>query len=445
MKNIKVLTRSFIVLFLVSFLNLNSQSKFTVLATYQIPGKASGLAFDGSSLYCGIYGVGGDKVYQIDTSDGSSVFLCTGPMDDAYGLCYDGQYFWTTFHNAGSQPAWAIRFDASGTQLDTFELMTTYMSGIEYDNGYFWVAAYYGPDGEIYKTDTGGNIHKQFPSPFAQPWDLCLQDEYLWIADYYNNTIDKVDTSGNLIDSQPSLGDRPAGITFDGKYLWYVAGPLNDSSTLYKVEIDITQEPKIMIPVADHDFGDVLVGGSGVWNAKVRNIGNADLQIDSIIFNATASPFSSATILPVIIPAGDSADIEFMFKPLTSGVQYDTAVVYSNSAISAPDLKFRGNGTTVGFEDKKEDAEFSVYPNPFSEIVAIHFAIDKPQNVSLRIFNVIGDIVMEWSNQNLPEGEYRTLWNGTDSYGNKLPKGTYYCVIRFKDDVFTRKLILLEN
>ncbi len=48
------------------------------------------------------------------------------------------------------------------------------MSGIAYDNGDFWVAAYSDPDGHIYKVDNTGAVLQQFPAPDNQPWDLCL-------------------------------------------------------------------------------------------------------------------------------------------------------------------------------------------------------------------------------------------------------------------------------
>lgn len=439
-------TRIFLslLIFLISF-NLRSQvAKYTVVETYQIPGKASGLAFDGTYLYSGIYGVGGDEVYQIDTSDGSSVLLCSGPMDDAYGMTFDGQYLWTTFHNAGSLPAWAIQFDASGMQLDTFVLMTTYISGIEYDNGLFWVAAYYSPDGAIYKVDTAGNIYSQFPSPFNQPWDLCLEHEFLWIADYYNNTIDKVDTTGNLVESHPSLGDRPAGITFDGKYLWYAAGPLNDSSTLYKVEIDVIQEPKIQIPVVNHDFGDVLAGGTGTWNATFKNIGTADLVIDSITFKMTSSPMSCATALPVTVLPGDSTAIDFMFIPIIGGIVHDTAIVYSNSAIAAPELTLRGNGTTVGINEKEAIKGFSVYPNPLVDQTEIYFVLEENENVSVSIYNLLGERIREIKNENLTKGEHRILWDARDENNILQSPGMYFCRITGESFEVSECLILTK-
>ncbi|MDZ7777925.1 MAG: hypothetical protein U5L09_21075 [Bacteroidales bacterium] len=41
---------------------LNRTREWTIEATYEIPQNASGLAWDGTYLYCGIYGVDGDRI-----------------------------------------------------------------------------------------------------------------------------------------------------------------------------------------------------------------------------------------------------------------------------------------------------------------------------------------------------------------------------------------------
>jgi len=133
---------------------------WSIIATYSIPEGASGLAYDGTNLYCGIYGANGDEVYQIDPSDGSYVLLCSGPQADSFGLTFDGTYLWTTDHP--SNPAIALQFDMSGSQNDQFNLPDQYMSGIAYDTGDFWVATYYPDDPSIiYKmNDTGSILHQ---------------------------------------------------------------------------------------------------------------------------------------------------------------------------------------------------------------------------------------------------------------------------------------------
>ncbi len=430
--------------FIFAFHSAGQTPKFTVVASYTVPGKASGLAFDGMHLYSGIYGSGGDAVFQIDTSNGNYSFYCSGPMDDAFGLTHDGQHLWTTDHHSASKPAQAIQFDASGTKLDTFDLITTYMSGIAYDNGDFWVAAYYNPDGAIYKVDNAGNILSQFPSPYAQPWDLCLQNEFLWIADYYNVTIDKVDTTGALIDSQASLADRPAGVVFDGKYLWYVAGPLNDSSTLYKVDLGIGPEPKIYFPVDNHDFGDVLIGDSAIWNAKVKNIGSADLVIDSIVFQLLMMPVYSNTTFPITILPGDSTKIEFVFKPYASGLLSETANVYSNTSGAPPLLTFAGNGTTVGLEDINKVNNVSIFPNPFSVGTVISFSINESQHVSVRIYNLLGEMIRDLKDEYIGKGDVKISWDACNKDGNRMPAGTYFCVIQTGNYAVDNKIILVD-
>ncbi|MEN8123393.1 MAG: hypothetical protein ABFS35_23855, partial [Bacteroidota bacterium] len=139
---------------------------WTIVATYQIPGKASGLAWDGTFLYSGIYGSGGDEIYKINPSDGSYSLLCNGPQEDAFGLTHDGTYLWTTDHvGSSSNPALALQFDDNGNLLSSFSLPAHYMSGIAYGNGDFWVQTYYPDPGTIYKLDNTGTVLSQFQPP----------------------------------------------------------------------------------------------------------------------------------------------------------------------------------------------------------------------------------------------------------------------------------------
>nr|NQU90039.1 hypothetical protein [Bacteroidota bacterium] len=213
-----------------------SDSAWTIVETYQIPGKASGLAWDGQYIYFGQYSAEGNQIYRFIPSTGTYEFVCSGPMEDAYGLTWDGQYLWSTDHPGSYDPGIAYQFDLSGNVNYQFECPATYIGGIAYDNGLFWLATYYNPDGWIYKVDLQGSIFDDFAAPAAQPWDICLQDEYLWIADYNSNMLFKVDTiTGTLIESHSSENTKPSGIVWDGQYIWYVDGPLSTSSTLYKV------------------------------------------------------------------------------------------------------------------------------------------------------------------------------------------------------------------
>ena len=66
-------------LFLLSKPAYNQSEEWTILASWSIPGQASGLAWDGTYFYFGIYGANGDEVYKFDPSNGSSELLFDSP------------------------------------------------------------------------------------------------------------------------------------------------------------------------------------------------------------------------------------------------------------------------------------------------------------------------------------------------------------------------------
>lgn len=321
--------------------------EWTIVETYTIPGKASGLAWDGTYLYSGLYSAPGDDnlIYKIDPDDGTYVLQCAGPFASAYGLTYDGTYLWTTDHPSSSQPAIAIQFDMTGSQVSTFTLPETYFSGIAWDNGKFWACCYYDPDGMVYELNSSGTILSQFASPNDQPWSICKQDDFLWIVDYNADMIYKTDTEGNVLESHTSEGDRPAGITWDGQYLWYCDGPLSAPSTLYKVDLGGTGTPAILIPEDSHDYGTVTVGESVTWDMLVQNTGTGDLVITNLVIPSAVPIFTNFTT-PQTIQPGNSITIPLEYAPTEPGALDTEIIVESNDPVD-PEIPVTLTGMAV--------------------------------------------------------------------------------------------------
>jgi hypothetical protein len=345
------LTSAFLLLFLISQqLIAQPNREWTIVAAYTIPGKASGLTWDGTYLYSGLYATSGPDniIYQIDPSDGSYAVYCNGPHDDCYGLSYDGTNFWTTDRTGSFTPAIAVEFDHDGLPVSQFDLPATYHSGIEYDNGDFWVCCYYDPDGMIYKLDATGTIITQFASPNEQPWAICLENDNLWVADYNANMLYMMDQSGNLLESHSSEGIKPAGITYDGQYLWYVDGQLNTESTLYKVDLGGTGTPQVNVPVTFHDYDIVVIGESSTWDMEVQNTGVADLQITNLII-PPGQPISSTFTPPVTISPGNSIDIPVTYEP-TDPVLLNTSITLTSNDPVNPSVNIflSGHGVVDG-------------------------------------------------------------------------------------------------
>jgi hypothetical protein len=311
----------------------DSPQGWAIVASYTIPGKASGLAWDGTYIYFGIYGVNGDKIYKFNPSNGTNVLQCTGTFGDAYGLTYKSPNLVTIDQPSNSTvPANALEFSLAGSTISTLPLPNHYMSGIAWDNGSWWVCTYYPDPGTIYNLSTSGSIISQFAPPSSQPWDICKQGSDLWIADYYANSLYKVTTTGTLIESHASAGQNPAGIVYDGTYLWYCDGPLGGNSTLYKVDLTGTGTPVINIPQNSHNYGAVTIGTFSTWNCQVQNTGTANLSITDVTIPA-GQPITTTFSTPQTITPGNSLNIPFKYTPTASVIMNTQVTIHSSDPI----------------------------------------------------------------------------------------------------------------
>jgi len=317
-------------------------AEWTVVQTYSIPEGASGLAYDGTYLYCGIYGANGDEVYQIDPADGTYQLQFSDPvLEDAYGMSFDGTNLWLTDHRNGTyEPAAAYQYDMSGNILSEFDLPAHYMSGIAYDNGDYWVATYY-PDNPsiIYQVDNTGTVLQQFnfelPGTTEQPWDLCMHGSDIWIADYYDDALYKVDTSGTILDFHSSEGTDPAGIVWDGQYLWYCDNGSGDYDFLYKVDFEGAGNPQMNINPTLVDYGTVTVGEMVYGEFTISNSGIADLLVAfeditgqgaEYVFWGTGTSFT--------IPSDESVNCSIPYSPQEPGILDAIGTISSNDPLN---------------------------------------------------------------------------------------------------------------
>lgn len=69
------------------------------------------------------------------------------------------------------------------------------------------------------------------------------------------------------------------------------------------------------------------------------------------------------------------------------------------------------------------------YPNPFNPITRIGFGIPVDSDVTVRIYNILGQEVKTLLSGQQPAGYRYVLWNGTDNLGQKVTSGMYIIVM----------------
>ena len=84
------------------------------------------------------------------------------------------------------------------------------------------------------------------------------------------------------------------------------------------------------------------------------------------------------------------------------------------------------------------------YPNPFNPETSIHYQLAKSSHVTLRIFNMHGQLIETLIDEDEPAGYYAIRWHAVDNSGRRLPSGVYLYQIEtpyFRD---LKKMILLK-
>jgi len=101
--------------------------------------------------------------------------------------------------------------------------------------------------------------------------------------------------------------------------------------------------------------------------------------------------------------------------------------------------------TTAGGKRKGEAAlALGNHPNPFNPQTTIHFDLSEPGAVSLRVFNVAGQLIRTLIDGELPSGRNEARWDGTDIRGAGVASGVYFYQLSTRAGTMTRKMLLMK-
>ena len=79
------------------------------------------------------------------------------------------------------------------------------------------------------------------------------------------------------------------------------------------------------------------------------------------------------------------------------------------------------------------------YPNPFNPSTTIQFDLPKTGQVTLKVFNVLGEELATLVSNRLPAGSYSYEWDASS-----LASGVYLYRLQAGDYVETRKMVMMK-
>jgi len=84
------------------------------------------------------------------------------------------------------------------------------------------------------------------------------------------------------------------------------------------------------------------------------------------------------------------------------------------------------------------------YPNPFNPETQIRYGLPKNTGVTLRIFNLYGQVVATLYDGQQAAGTHTVKWNGLNSQGQRVSSGVYFYKLETSDFIQVRKLVLAK-
>lgn len=87
---------------------------------------------------------------------------------------------------------------------------------------------------------------------------------------------------------------------------------------------------------------------------------------------------------------------------------------------------------------------FQNYPNPFNAATTISFNLPKRMHVSVKIYNILGQLVKALVDEEVHGGHHKIQWDGRNNHGNLVSTGLYIVRLDSKDKIAVKKLLLIK-
>ena len=84
------------------------------------------------------------------------------------------------------------------------------------------------------------------------------------------------------------------------------------------------------------------------------------------------------------------------------------------------------------------------YPNPFNPVTTIQFELPKATDISMAVYDLLGNEVRTLVREKKDAGTYFVQWNGRNNQGAQVTSGIYFCRFTTLEYTRTQKMIFLK-
>ena len=359
-----------------------------------------------------LFATGSNMIYEINPDNGQIINSFPFPVptsEGPTGLAFSSDYLF--FTDAFPDYSIYVLNPENGGLITSFPAPSTSSDGLAFIDPYLYVNDY--SYGYIYVVDPlRGMIQDTLYPPVYVGGGLDGGNDRLFVSDFSYNIFELNLANGTIINSF-TTNNVANGIGFTGERLF---------TSIFGSGID----------EYDPDTGIFIKSISTIGYAALAGGGNrnAEWLIESPV--------------QVTIPAGDSANINLVIiAPDESGHYSADIVLESNDPDSSITRLQVVLDVITGVEEEnslpKVYSLYNNYPNPFNPSTTINYDLPKLSNVTLRIYNIVGEEIATLVNQEQNAGRYQVSWNAA-----QLASGIYFYTIQAGSFVDTKKMLLLK-
>lgn len=84
------------------------------------------------------------------------------------------------------------------------------------------------------------------------------------------------------------------------------------------------------------------------------------------------------------------------------------------------------------------------HPNPFKNSTSIKFTLQNSSYTTVNIYNIKGELVRNVSSEWLDVGDHEVIWDGKDSFMNKVASGVYLYEVKSDENIQCKKLLVIN-
>ena len=212
--------------------------------------------------------------------------------------------------------------------------------------------------------------------------------------------------------------------------------PYLDKYVSMTFEID---NPSTKLPSMNSDVRSIFVR-DGIWDVELRVKGekgpitlsydlegNFPIEDEMVMLDMSTREHYNLLDEEIIEITEYSEDFPYRFKIFAGSPEFVASAMADALSLLPDEFTLRQN-----------------YPNPFNPSTTIEFTLPQPTEISLVIYNLMGQEVRTLKRGMTDTGHHSILWHGKDNRGQLVSSGVY--LVRFYSPTFTasHKMVLMK-